>query len=93
MADRRSNLAERDTNASVGRLLKIREEREEGVRKRESGAIYSNLTPDSVALNNRHRLRWDWSPFNNGLLSNELVLSVRNAPGRAGDITAGKSVL
>lgn len=54
------------------------------MRKRESGAIYSNLTPDSVALNNRHRLRWDWSPFNNGLLSNELVLSVRNGPGRAG---------
>lgn len=59
-------------------------EREEGVRKRETGAIYSNLTPDSVALNNRHRLRWDWSPFNNGLFSNELVLSVRNGPGRAG---------
>lgn len=38
-------------------------------------AIYSNLTSDFVALNNRHRLRWDWSPFNNGLLSNELVLS------------------
>lgn len=65
-------------------VIKDREEREEGVRKRESGAIYSNLTPDSVALNNRHRLRWDWSPFNNGLLSNELVLSVRNGPGRAG---------
>jgi len=44
-------------------------------------AIYSNLTPDSVALNNRHRLRWDWSPFNNGLLSNELVLSARDGPG------------
>jgi len=65
-------------------------ERKKG-RERERVAIYSNLTPDSVALNNRYRLRWDWSPFNNGLLSNELVLSTRNGPGR--DITAGKSVL
>lgn len=53
-------------------------------------AIYSNLTPESVALNNRHCLRWDCPlppsplPFNNGLLSNELVLSVRDGPGRAG---------
>ena len=34
-----------------------------------------------MALNNRPRLRRNWSPFNNGLLSNELVLSARNGPG------------
>ena len=55
-------------------------------------AIYSNLTLDSMALNNRPRLRRNWSPFNNGLLSNELVLSAKRArPGW--DITPGKSVL
>lgn len=51
-------------------------------RKREeesSPAIYSNLTLDSMALNNRPRLRRNWSPFNNGLLSNELVLSAKRA--------------
>lgn len=62
-------------------------------RKREfTPAIYSNLTLDSMALNNRPRLRRNWSPFNNGLLSNELVLSAKRA--RLGwDITPGKSVL
>lgn len=55
-------------------------------RKKVQRAIYSNLTPDSMALNNRPRLRRNWSPFNNGLLSNELVLSVKRArPGS--DIT------
>lgn len=32
-----------------------------------------------MALNNRPRLRRNWSPFNNGLLSNELVLSAKRA--------------
>lgn len=55
-------------------------------------AIYSNLTLDSMALNNRPRLRRNWSPFNNGLLSNELVLSAKRAR-LVWDITPGKSVL
>lgn len=48
-------------------------------RKKVHRAIYSNLTLDSMALNNRPRLRRNWSPFNNGLLSNELVLSAKRA--------------
>lgn len=75
------------------RLLKIAKEgwgcerkREKKIEKRERKrvAIYSNLTLDSVALNNRYCLRWDWSPFNNGFLSNEFVLSAPDGPGRAG---------
>lgn len=55
------------------------ERERERERKKVHRAIYSNLTLDSMALNNRPRLRRNWSPFNNGLLSNELVLSAKRA--------------
>ena len=73
--------SEKDAERLNGQRRAKREKKKERERGKKFTAIYSNLTLDSVALNNRPRLRRNWSPFNNGLLSNELVLSARNGPG------------